>query len=37
MSTDTIIDGILGGIALSILLGGMWMLFSGVRGMGDKF
>jgi hypothetical protein len=37
MSNNTIIDGILGGIAFSVLLGGMWMLFRGVRDMGDKF
>ena len=37
MSTNTIMDWILGIIALSVLLGGMWMLLSGVRGMGDKF
>jgi hypothetical protein len=29
-------DQILGGIALSVLLGGLWMLLNGVLGMGKK-
>jgi hypothetical protein len=29
-------DQILGGVALSVLLGGLWMLLNGVLGMGKK-
>jgi hypothetical protein len=29
------LDWLLGGIAIAILLGGLWMLLSGVRGMND--
>jgi hypothetical protein len=36
MATNTLPDWILGSLALSILLGGLLMLFSGVQGMGDK-
>jgi hypothetical protein len=36
METNTIMDWVLGILALSILVGGMLMLFSGVRGMGNK-
>jgi hypothetical protein len=32
----TLIDQILGGVALSVLLGGLWMLLNGVLGMGKK-
>ncbi len=35
MEINTLMDWILGSIALFILLGGMWMLLSGVRGMGE--
>ena len=37
MSTNTVMDWILAIIALSVLLGGLWMLLNGVLGMGDKF
>jgi hypothetical protein len=30
------LDWILGGLALAIALGGLWILFDGVRGMGKK-
>ncbi|WP_125061111.1 NAD synthetase [Aphanothece sacrum] len=36
METNTILDWILGSLALTILIGGMLMLLSGVLGMGDK-
>ncbi|PSB03476.1 NAD synthetase [Merismopedia glauca CCAP 1448/3] len=36
METNTMMDSILGILALSILIGGLFMLFSGVRGMGNK-
>lgn len=36
MQTNTLLDWILGGLALSILLGGLWMLLGGVREMGKK-
>lgn len=34
MENTAVLDGILGGLALLILLGGLWMLLSGVKGMG---
>lgn len=34
MENTAVMDGILGGLALLILLGGLWMLLSGVKGMG---
>lgn len=30
------LDWLLGGLAIAILLGGLWMLLSGVKSMGDK-
>jgi hypothetical protein len=36
MATNTVLDWILGGLALSILLGGLLMLSIGVRGMGQS-
>jgi hypothetical protein len=36
IETNTSLDWVLGGLALLILLGGLWMLFSGVGSMGDK-
>jgi hypothetical protein len=36
MASNTTMDLILGIIALSVLLGGLWMLLTGVREMGDK-
>jgi hypothetical protein len=36
MAANTILDWILGGVAFGILIGGMLMLFSGVKGMSDK-
>jgi hypothetical protein len=36
METNTNMDWILGLLALSILVGGLLMLFSGVREMGDN-
>jgi hypothetical protein len=32
----TLIDQILGGVALSVFIGGLWMLLNGVLGMGKK-
>jgi hypothetical protein len=32
----TVMDGILGGLALAIALAGLGMLLNGVRTMGDK-
>jgi hypothetical protein len=34
MEANVWMDGLLGGLALLILLGGLWMLLSGVRDMG---
>jgi hypothetical protein len=34
MENSGLIDGILGGIALLVLLGGLWMLLAGVKEMG---
>jgi hypothetical protein len=36
MEGNTLLDWVLGGLALVILLGGLWMLFSGVQHMGNK-
>jgi hypothetical protein len=36
MEGNTPLDWVLGGLALIILLGGLWMLFSGVQDMGNK-
>lgn len=36
METNAIMDVILGIIAISILAGGLFMVFSGVREMNDK-
>ncbi|NJK49597.1 NAD synthetase [Candidatus Gracilibacteria bacterium] len=36
METNTLLDWILGGLALSILVGGLLMLLSGVLKMNDK-
>jgi hypothetical protein len=36
METNTWLDWILGGLALSMLLGGLLMLFNGVQGMDGK-
>ena len=36
MPQNTPLDWLLAGLALSILLGGIWMLFSGVLDMGRK-
>ncbi|MBW4622711.1 MAG: NAD synthetase [Cyanosarcina radialis HA8281-LM2] len=36
MESNTLLDWIFGGLALSILIGGLLMLLNGVRGMGDK-
>ncbi|MEA5535297.1 NAD synthetase [Crocosphaera sp. XPORK-15E] len=36
METNTVLDWILGGLAITILIGGMIMLLSGVSEMGDK-
>jgi hypothetical protein len=36
METAPWMDWLLGGVALSILAGGLWMLLSGVSGMGNK-
>jgi hypothetical protein len=36
MATNTLLDWTLGGLALLILIGGLLMLLSGVREMGDK-
>ncbi|MEA5511596.1 NAD synthetase [Crocosphaera sp. UHCC 0190] len=36
METNTILDWILGSLAIIILMGGMIMLLSGTLGMGDK-
>ncbi|WP_008313664.1 hypothetical protein [Leptolyngbya sp. PCC 6406] len=36
MDTMPWMDGLLGGLALTILAGGLWMLFSGVKDMGGK-
>jgi len=35
MDTLPNLDWLLGGIAIAILLGGLWMLLSGVSGLGD--
>jgi hypothetical protein len=36
METNTLLDGILGCLALVIVIAGLWMLLSGVREMGGK-
>lgn len=36
METNSLMDWILGSIALWVLLGGLWMLLAGVREMGGK-
>jgi hypothetical protein len=36
MQENTPLDWLLAGLALLILLGGIWMLFSGVQDMGKK-
>lgn len=36
METNTWLDWVLGSLAVLILIGGLLILFSGVRGMGDK-
>jgi hypothetical protein len=36
MENNALLDGIFGSLALLILIGGLVMLLSGVRGMGDK-
>jgi hypothetical protein len=36
MEPNTALDWMLGGLALLILIGGLWMLLSGVREMGGK-
>ena len=35
MDTLPNLDGLLGGIAIVILLGGLWLLLDGVKSMGD--
>lgn len=37
MDSSSLMDWILGGLAFIILLSGLWMLFSGLQGTGDKF
>ncbi|NES80810.1 MAG: NAD synthetase [Moorea sp. SIO2B7] len=36
MEPNNLMDWILGGVALLVLLGGLWMLLSGVKEMGGK-
>jgi hypothetical protein len=36
MESNNLMDWLVGGIALCVLLGGLWMLLGGVRGMGDQ-
>jgi hypothetical protein len=36
MENGSLLDLILGSIALLVLLGGLWMLLAGVREMGKK-
>ena len=36
METNTLLDWILGSLALVIAIAGLWMLLSGVKEMGDK-
>jgi hypothetical protein len=36
MEGNSVMDWILGGLALAIAVAGLWMLASGVRSMGDK-
>ncbi|MGB5592611.1 MAG: NAD synthetase [Crocosphaera sp.] len=36
METNTILDWILGSLAIAILMGGMFMLLGGVSGMNKK-
>lgn len=36
METNSILDGILAIFALIVVIGGLWMLFSGVSGMDQK-
>ena len=35
METLPNLDGLLGLVAIAILLGGLWMLLSGMKGLGD--
>ncbi len=35
METLPNLDWLLGGVAIAILLGGLWMLLDGVKSMGD--
>ncbi|NJM77168.1 MAG: NAD synthetase [Acaryochloridaceae cyanobacterium RU_4_10] len=36
IETNTSLDWVLAGLAVTILVGGLWMLFSGVSNMGGK-
>jgi hypothetical protein len=36
IETNTSLDWVLAGLALTILISGLWMLFSGVGSMGGK-
>lgn len=35
METMPWMDGVLAGVAIAVLLAGLWMLLNGVRGLGD--
>ncbi|WP_422661874.1 NAD synthetase [Pannus brasiliensis] len=36
METNSVMDWILGGLAIAITVAGLWMLLSGIRSMGGK-